>query len=119
MFTASIYLIFVIAALELRLSVLNSSAAAIEGLAVAFREPPSGNFLSNFVFEYVAKYFIDEWETVINRVLIPRLRILQLYAVPTLFADQLLYLPSANGPVFIRCSDLEETDKVFSQIKMK
>lgn len=58
MFTASIYIIFVIAALELRLDVFNSSAAAIEGLAIAFRDPPSGKiFLSNFVFEYVTNYF--------------------------------------------------------------
>lgn len=54
-----------------------------------------------------------------TRVLIPRLRILQLYSVPPEFSDQLLYLPSAQGPTFIRCSDIEETDKVFSTIKME
>lgn len=41
-YIASIYIIFIIASLELRRDVLNSPTAAIEGLATAFREPPSG-----------------------------------------------------------------------------
>ncbi|KAF7986944.1 hypothetical protein HWV62_12757 [Athelia sp. TMB] len=99
--SASIYIIFIFAALELKRDVINSSVTAVQGLATAFREPTS-----------------DEWKTVINRVLIPWLRILQLYIVPTEFADQLLYLPSTTGPVFIQCSDLAQADSIFSQIKM-
>lgn len=46
LFIASIYIIFVIAALELRRDILNSTIAAIQGLATAFRQPPSGECFS-------------------------------------------------------------------------
>lgn len=52
-------------------------------------------------------------------MLIPRLRILQLYAVPSEFVNKLLYVPSKDGPIFLQCSDLDQSDKALSQIKVK
>ncbi|KAF7973342.1 hypothetical protein HWV62_15499 [Athelia sp. TMB] len=99
--SASVYIIFVIAALELRKDVANSNLEAIKALAAAFREPPS-----------------DEWRTVLVKVLIPRLRILQLQLVPAEFVDNMLYIPSPSGPQYVKCSNLKVSDEVFGTVKM-
>lgn len=44
MYIASIYIIFIIATLELQQDVLNSTAAAIKSIATALWEPPSGKW---------------------------------------------------------------------------
>lgn len=45
--------------------------------------------------------------------------ILQLYTVPSEFVDQLLYVPLTDGPIFLNCSDHDQSDKALSQIKAK
>lgn len=57
-----------------------------------------------------------------TKVLIPRLRWLQVYGVPVSFVNQLLWNPDKLYPT-IRCymqlSDLEVSDKILGRILMK
>lgn len=46
--SASIYIIFIIAALELRQDIVNGTLSAIKELATALRKPPSGEFDSKY-----------------------------------------------------------------------
>lgn len=57
-----------------------------------------------------------------TKVLIPRLRWLQMYGVPTSFVNQLLWIPDEGNVAmrsYVCLSNLEVSDKIFKGILQK
>ncbi|KAF7981009.1 hypothetical protein HWV62_35845 [Athelia sp. TMB] len=91
--------------LELRRDFSNLTVTQTTEIAKAFRIPPPD----------------VQWNVLMTKVLIPRLRWLQVYGVPTSFVNQLLWNPDKFDST-IRCymhlSDLEVSDKLLGEILM-
>lgn len=118
----SIYLIILIAALELRRDFSNLTVIQTTEIAKAFRSPPPGNIDCIITLPLLIIFSDLQWDVLMTKVLIPRLRWLQLYGVPVSFVNQLFWNPDELDPT-IRCymqlSDLEVSDKVLGGILMK
>jgi hypothetical protein len=71
----------------------------------------------------------DAWATIATEIIIPFVKKMYHSLVPASFVDSLLWLPSKAsdldsinysevGPcAYIKCSDIDETDRVFGAVK--
>jgi hypothetical protein len=102
---------------------LNHIHSEIEAVAIAFRNPSTGDLQAALdtcpiVIELVS--FPDSYGKIITQTLIPAIRNMHTEWVPSTFVDQLLWLPTDGGSYsWLRCSDIEESDRVFGKVRKK
>jgi hypothetical protein len=101
---------------------LNHIHSEIEAVAIAFRNPSTGDLQAALdtcpiVIELVIS---DSYGKIITQTLIPAIRNMRTEWVPPTFVDQLLWLPIDGGSYsWLRCSDIEESDRVFGNVRKK
>ena len=92
-------------------------------VAIAFRNLSTGNLQAALdtcpnVIELVT--FPDSYGKIITQTLIPAIQYMHTEWVPSTFVDQLLWLPMDGGCYsWHRCSDIEESDRVFGKVRKK
>jgi hypothetical protein len=61
----------------------------------------------------------DSYGNIITETLIPAIRKMRDGWVQPAFVDQLLWIPSETGWSWLKCSNIEQTDQVFGNVKKK
>jgi len=130
----TIYILFLIANLELRWDALNDLPGQINVFATALWRPSDGEFVVLYYRLWLAADRLltvptDAWATIATTIVIPFVKQMQKTQVPASFVDALLWLPSkivnkkyvtyaeVGSPNYIKCSNFVIVDHVFEAVE--